>query len=194
MTISYFFLKLIIMKQSVPIPIIQQIVSDVSNTSVSDILMPSGSANARKQSIVMPRQVSMALSKKYTMHSFQTIGEMHGGRDHATVMHSVRMVKNGLETNYETFINLWTESSTRIDAWIKYASRKYKKNQPNGSQIPLKLKLKILRSMILNEVELDKRQEIFNTVYTEKDKRFKYDRYSIETLPGRMQKSNKRKI
>ena len=61
MTISYFFLKLIIMKQSVPIPIIQQIVSDVSNTSVSDILMPSGSANAKKQSIVMPRQVSMAL-------------------------------------------------------------------------------------------------------------------------------------
>ncbi len=182
------------MKQSVPIPIIQQIVSDVSNTSVSEILMPSGSANAKKQSIVMPRQVSMALSKKYTMHSFQTIGEMHGGRDHATAMHSVRMVKNGLETNYETFVNLWTESSTRIDAWIKYASRKYKKNQPNGSQIPLKLKLKILRSMILNEVDLDKRQKIFNTVYTEKDKRFKYDRHSIETLPGRMQKSNKRKI
>lgn len=184
MTINYFLLKSTTMRISIPIPVIQKIVSDVSEIPLSTMLAPPSVLFSRKQEVVMPRQVSMALSKKYTIHSLATIGEMHGGRDHATVLHSVKTVKNGLDTNYPTFVDIYTESDKKVHAWMSGARKSYQKRQLTGDQIPVKLKLQILRSMILNEVELEQREKIFRTVYTENDKRFKHDRHSVTTLPG----------
>ncbi|MGV8834991.1 helix-turn-helix domain-containing protein, partial [Cellvibrio sp.] len=40
-----------------------------------------------------PRQVAMALAKELTNHSLPEIGEAFGGRDHTTVLHACRKIK-----------------------------------------------------------------------------------------------------
>ena len=53
----------------------------------------------RSRSIARPRQVAMALAKELTNHSLPEIGEAFGGRDHTTVLHACRKVKELQETN-----------------------------------------------------------------------------------------------
>lgn len=54
---------------------------------------------SRKRNIVQARQLSMYFSKKYTKAPLIVIGEQCGGKDHATVIHSLKTVANLLETD-----------------------------------------------------------------------------------------------
>ena len=54
---------------------------------------------SRKREIVQARQVAMYLSKQYTELSLAQIGTVIGKKNHATVLHSCRMVKNQLEVD-----------------------------------------------------------------------------------------------
>jgi chromosomal replication initiator protein len=47
----------------------------------------------RSRSVARPRQVAMALAKALTNHSLPEIGEAFGGRDHTTVLHACRKIK-----------------------------------------------------------------------------------------------------
>lgn len=47
----------------------------------------------RNRSLARPRQVAMALCKELTNHSLPEIGEAFGGRDHTTVLHACRLIK-----------------------------------------------------------------------------------------------------
>jgi chromosomal replication initiator protein len=42
---------------------------------------------------VLPRQVSMYLSRKLTNASLVEIGDKFGGKDHSTVLHSIKKVE-----------------------------------------------------------------------------------------------------
>ena len=53
----------------------------------------------RTRSIARPRQLAMALSKELTNHSLPEIGLEFGGRDHTTVIHACRKVKELLDTD-----------------------------------------------------------------------------------------------
>ena len=53
----------------------------------------------RTRSIARPRQVAMALSKELTNHSLPEIGELFGGRDHTTVLHACRKIKELQESS-----------------------------------------------------------------------------------------------
>ncbi len=53
----------------------------------------------RNRSIAFPRQVCMFLARKHTRYSLHEVGGYFGGRDHTTVLHGVRQVKNFIETN-----------------------------------------------------------------------------------------------
>lgn len=53
----------------------------------------------RKREIVFPRQVAMYFSRNLLKKEYQFIGNKIGGKDHATVMHACRTVKNLMETN-----------------------------------------------------------------------------------------------
>ena len=56
-----------------------------------------------------PRQVAMSLSKEITNHSLPEIGEAFGGRDHTTVLHACKKVKELRESDPdmdEDYINL----------------------------------------------------------------------------------------
>jgi chromosomal replication initiator protein len=48
---------------------------------------------------VQARQLTMYLSKKYTDCSLSHIGKMIGKKDHATVLHACKAIKDQLEIN-----------------------------------------------------------------------------------------------
>lgn len=53
----------------------------------------------RKKEIVTARQVAMYFTKEHTSHSLKTIGFHFGGRDHATVIHSVQTVSDLIDSD-----------------------------------------------------------------------------------------------
>ena len=54
---------------------------------------------SRKREIVQARQITMFLAKKYTSASFSRIGKVVGGKDHATVLHACKTVKDQMDIN-----------------------------------------------------------------------------------------------
>jgi chromosomal replication initiator protein len=54
-------------------------------------------SKTRKKEIVLARQISMYLAKIYTAHTVKSIGLHFGGRDHTTVLYSVKMIEDQLE-------------------------------------------------------------------------------------------------
>ena len=67
---------------------IQKTVADYYKVRVADLL-----SKRRSRSVARPRQVAMALAKELTTHSLPEIGDAFGGRDHTTVMHACKRVK-----------------------------------------------------------------------------------------------------
>jgi len=55
----------------------------------------------RVRSIMKPRQVAMYLSRKMTDSSLVSIGEKFGGKDHATVIHSIKKIESELPVQKE---------------------------------------------------------------------------------------------
>lgn len=53
----------------------------------------------RKREIVQVRQISMYLAKKHTGYSSAKIGQIVGNRDHATVVHACKIIKNQQEVD-----------------------------------------------------------------------------------------------
>src|SRR6478609_5407737 len=74
--------------QSITISNIQKTVADYYQLRLSDLL----SMN-RSRSLARPRQMAMALTKELTEHSLPEIGDAFGGRDHTTVLHACRVIR-----------------------------------------------------------------------------------------------------
>ena len=68
---------------------IKKTVAEYYKIRVTDIL-----SSKRNRSIARPRQVAMALAKELTKHSLPEIGSSFGGRDHTTVLHATKKVKD----------------------------------------------------------------------------------------------------
>ena len=73
---------------------IQRTVAEYYKIKVSDMM-----SKRRSRSVARPRQVAMALAKELTNHSLPEIGESFGGRDHTTVLHACRKIKELEETD-----------------------------------------------------------------------------------------------
>ncbi|MEL7297751.1 MAG: chromosomal replication initiator protein DnaA, partial [Pseudomonadota bacterium] len=67
---------------------IQKTVAEYFKIRMSELL-----SKRRSRSIARPRQIAMSLSKELTRHSLPEIGEAFGGRDHTTVLHACRKIK-----------------------------------------------------------------------------------------------------
>ena len=59
-------------------------------------------SKSRKQPIVYIRQLAMYLANKHTDKSTSQIGHCVGGRNHATVIHSIKQIKNLIDTDERT--------------------------------------------------------------------------------------------
>ena len=68
---------------------IQKTVADYYQVRVADLL-----SKRRSRSVARPRQVAMALAKELTNHSLPEIGDAFGGRDHTTVLHACKRIKD----------------------------------------------------------------------------------------------------
>lgn len=73
---------------------IQRVVGEYYKIKMNDML-----SKRRSRSVARPRQVAMALAKALTNHSLPEIGEAFGGRDHTTVLHACRKIKELEEEN-----------------------------------------------------------------------------------------------
>ncbi len=76
---------------------IQQIIDSVTrffNVRLSDL-----QSKKRHKSIALPRQVCMYLAREKTRYSLEEIGGYFGGRDHTTVMHAIKTIKEQREIN-----------------------------------------------------------------------------------------------
>lgn len=80
--------------KQVSIDNIQRVVADYYKIKVSDLL-----SKRRSRSVARPRQVAMSLSKELTNHSLPEIGDAFGGRDHTTVLHACRKIKELRESD-----------------------------------------------------------------------------------------------
>lgn len=95
--------------KQVSIENIQKTVAEYYKLRASDML-----SAKRSRSIARPRQVAMALAKELTKHSLPEIGRAFGGRDHTTVLHATRTIKNlrdgdaTLEEDYRNLLRILT--------------------------------------------------------------------------------------
>jgi chromosomal replication initiator protein len=95
---------LIIQDRQVTMENIQKMTAEYYKIRVADLL-----SKRRNRSIARPRQVAMAISKELTNHSLPEIGDAFGGRDHTTVLHACRKIKELRETEQrieEDYVNI----------------------------------------------------------------------------------------
>ena len=81
-------------RYAVNIDVIQKRVAEHYDIRLADM-----TSRRRPESIAFPRQVAMYLSRQMTESSLNTIGEAFGGRDHGTVLHACRLVKDRMEVD-----------------------------------------------------------------------------------------------
>lgn len=73
---------------------IQRTVAAYYKIRVADLL-----SKRRSRSVTRPRQMAMALAKELTSHSLPEIGDAFGGRDHTTVLHACRKMRELIEAD-----------------------------------------------------------------------------------------------
>lgn len=97
-------------QQAISIANIQKTVADYFQLRVVDLL-----SKRRTRSLARPRQIAMALAKELTEHSLPEIGDGFAGRDHTTVMHACKVVRElvqndgKLREDWEKLIRKLTE-------------------------------------------------------------------------------------
>jgi chromosomal replication initiator protein len=81
-------------RTSVNVDIIQKRVAEHFDIRLADM-----TSKRRPENIAFPRQVAMYLAREMTGSSLSVIGEAFGGRDHGTVLHACRLVKDRMEVD-----------------------------------------------------------------------------------------------
>ena len=81
-------------RHTITIDAIQKKVAEHFDIRIADM-----TSRRRPENIAFPRQIAMYLSRQLTDSSLNVIGEAFGGRDHGTVLHAYRLVKDRMEVN-----------------------------------------------------------------------------------------------
>ncbi|HJN52080.1 MAG: chromosomal replication initiator protein DnaA [Pseudomonadales bacterium] len=87
---------LAIQDRQVGIDNIQKTVAQYFKIRLADL-----NSKRRTRTITRPRHLAMALAKELTNHSLPEIGDSFGGRDHTTVLHACKRIKELRDTNGE---------------------------------------------------------------------------------------------
>ena len=81
-------------RHAISIDVIQKRVAEHFDIRLADM-----TSKRRPENIAFPRQIAMFLSRQMTESSLSAIGELFGGRDHGTVLHACRLVKDRMEVD-----------------------------------------------------------------------------------------------
>jgi chromosomal replication initiator protein len=95
-------------EELISIDTIQKVVATFFNIKISDLKL-----KRKYKGFVIPRQIAMYLSRKLTNASLLEIGEKFGGKDHSTVLHSVKKVEERV-SNEPSFKEVVENLHTRI--------------------------------------------------------------------------------
>jgi len=89
--------------------------SSIMDTTAAyfDITVDELCGPSRNRNLVNARQISMYLCRELTELSLPKIGQLFGGRDHTTVMHAERKIREGLKER-RTLFNQVTELTNKI--------------------------------------------------------------------------------
>jgi len=79
---------------SINVEVIQKKVAEHFDIRLADM-----TSKRRPENIAFPRQIAMFLTRQMTESSLSAIGEAFGGRDHGTVLHACRLVKDRMEVD-----------------------------------------------------------------------------------------------
>jgi len=91
-------------EELISIDTIQKVVANFFNIKIPDLKV-----KRKYKGFVIPRQIAMYLSRKLTNASLLEIGEKFGGKDHSTVLHSIKKVEEKVSNDSsfkETIENL----------------------------------------------------------------------------------------
>lgn len=83
-------------KRLITVDFIQRCIAEEFGITLQDI-----KTKRRNKQVVFPRQIAMYLSRELTDLSLPEIGEVFGGKDHTTVLHSYNKIKEELLRNSE---------------------------------------------------------------------------------------------
>ncbi|MCX5805325.1 MAG: chromosomal replication initiator protein DnaA [Proteobacteria bacterium] len=83
-------------KKEITIDVIIKEVTNYYSIKISDI-----KSAKRVRSVMVPRQVAIYLSRKLTDLSLVSIGEKFGGKDHATIIHSIKKIEEEIKVKKE---------------------------------------------------------------------------------------------
>lgn len=91
----------------ITIELIQRKVCEFYNVKLSDL-----NSSRRLKNIAIARHVAMYLSKELTKRSLPDIGRNFGGKDHSTVIHAVKRVKEEMlkDRSFENDVEILTKS------------------------------------------------------------------------------------
>ena len=81
-------------RQQISVELIQKRVAEHFDLRLADM-----TSRRRPENIAFPRQIAMYLSREMTELSLSAIGEAFGGRDHGTVLHACRLVKDRMSVD-----------------------------------------------------------------------------------------------
>ena len=76
-------------RRAITVEQIQKRVAEHFDVRIADM-----TSKRRPANIAFPRQIAMYLARELTKGSLSEIGDQFGGRDHGTVLHAHRLVKN----------------------------------------------------------------------------------------------------
>ena len=88
-------------EELISIDLVQKTVANFFNIKISDL-----KTKRKTKGVVLPRQIGMYLSRRLTDASLIEIGEKFGGKDHSTVLHSIKKVEDKIaeETSFQELI------------------------------------------------------------------------------------------
>ncbi|GAB7025198.1 chromosomal replication initiator protein DnaA [Geotalea toluenoxydans] len=82
--------------KDITVEMIQKHVADHFKIKVSEL-----KSDKRLKTFVIPRQIAIYISRELTKASYPEIGERFGGKDHSTIIHSVKKIEKQMENDLE---------------------------------------------------------------------------------------------
>ncbi len=93
--------------QEITVENIQKVICEHFNLKLGEL-----KSKRRTKNIALPRQMAMYLCRQHTATSFPTIGDKFGGRDHSTVIHAAKTIKEKIKEDpyVQATIDILTKS------------------------------------------------------------------------------------
>ncbi len=95
-------------EEFISIEMVQKVVANYFNIKLTDFKL-----KRKHKGLVLPRQIAMYLSRKLTSSSLIEIGEKFGGKDHSTVLHSIKKIEERI-SNDPSFKEMMDQLQSRI--------------------------------------------------------------------------------